>query len=187
MITPRFRFLIFNFLGLEITWGACAYGAINDQEYFGVIVGGIYIFIHFLFTQSRFEDLLTLVVISAVGVTVDVVNTIYGVVAFNTYSELFLIPHWLVVLWMVFALMVPHSLLWLSRNYLLAALLGGILGSFSYWLGHKLGAIILPEPVLTNTMIYFFEWSILFPAALWVTNLALRMRKNRHLSSLDRS
>ena len=182
MLTPRLRFLIFNFLGLQITWAACAYGAINSMGYLGVVVGGLYIFLHFIYTTTRFEDFWTLILVTAIGVIIDSLNAHYGVIEFNSTSVPFLIPYWLIMLWAVFSLMIPHSLYWLSNNYFIAAIAGGIGGAFSYWLGHELGAIILSESLLTSTLIYFLEWSILFPIALLITSNLFRIGKKAQIN-----
>ena len=41
-------FLIFNFLGLQATWAACAYGATHNQPMLGFYVGLAYISTHFI-------------------------------------------------------------------------------------------------------------------------------------------
>ena len=182
MITPRLKFLIFNFLGLQITWAACAYGAINNMQNLGVVVGGLYVLLHFVFTNTHFEDICTLIMVATLGIITDSLNSYYDVIAFNSSSAPLLIPYWLIMLWLVFSLMIPHSLYWLSKNYFVAAIAGGIGGSFSYWLGHKLGAIILSEPLIISTLIYFLEWSILFPVALLITNSLFKLNKKAQLN-----
>ena len=176
MISSRLKFQIFNLLGLEITWAACAYGAIKDMESVGILTGLAYIVIHFILTKTHFEDLFTLIIVSSIGILVDSINAQYNLIFFNSISDPFLIPYWLIILWFVFSLMIPHCLYWLSKNLTIAAIIGGIGGSFSYWLGHKLGALTLADPLLTSVIIYFFQWSILFPVALLVTKSLFRLR-----------
>lgn len=163
-MNKRISFLIFNFLGLEVTWAACAYGAIHNFPLLGAIVGCVYIMIHMILTPNRMLDLLTLTSLTAIGVALDYINMKIGIISFRSIDSNF-IPLWLIILWSVFSLMIPHSLLWLSRRPVIASLLGGISGSFSYWLGHKLGAISLGENFISNSIIYFVEWAIFIPIA----------------------
>ena len=165
-MSKRLGFLIFNFLGLQVTWAACAYGAINSQPLIGAMVGAAYIGLHFLLTHSRRSDLLTLLCLSAIGIALDYINMKFGVITFNSdTASMHFIPVWLVALWAVFSLMIPHSLHWLSKKPLLAVIFGALGGGSSYWLGHKLGAITLGEPLVTSVLIYAVEWAIYMPIA----------------------
>ena len=184
MLSKRTAFLIFNFLGLEVTWAACAYGAINESPKIGVYVGIIYIALHFLFTTNRKVDFLVLLTVGMLGILLDNINSYFGVLAFDhTINSTLLIPYWLVVLWFVFSLMVPHSLFWLSKHLKFSILLGAILGSFSYWLGHKLGALQLAEPISISVVILFLEWAIVFPLALLITKSLFTFTNNLSLQS----
>ncbi|MFK7795314.1 MAG: DUF2878 domain-containing protein [Gammaproteobacteria bacterium] len=165
-LSPHTAFLIFNFLGLQITWAACAYGATNSMPILGVVVGLIYIALHLLLTKVRNQDLLILLTISIIGISVDHINTYLGLMAFtpnNTTHSV--IPLWLIILWMVFSLMLPHSLNWLGKNTALSFLIGGLGGASSYWLGHKLSAISISEPLLLNISILFIEWAVICTVA----------------------
>jgi len=163
-MSKNISFLIFNFLGLQITWAACAYGATHSFALLGAIIGCIYIILHMIFTPNRIVDALTLLSLTMIGVCLDYLNMKLGIISFRS-NEIGFIPVWLIILWGVFSLMIPHSLHWLSSKPILASILGGICGSFSYWLGHKLGAITLSDPLLLNVLIYFIEWTIYIPLA----------------------
>ncbi len=158
-------FLIFNFLGLQITWAACAFGAIQSMPLTGVFVATIYLLLHFLLSPSRNIDIFTMLLLSVTGIAIDYINMRLGVISFNNGSNQQFIPLWLVFLWCVFSLMIPHSIYWLRNKTLLIILFGGIGGSSSYWLGHKLGAIHLSEPLIYSVGIYFFQWAVYLPFA----------------------
>lgn len=163
MKKQRLAFLIFNVLGLQLTWAACAYGAVTSFPLLGAYVGGAYIVLHMMLTPARTQDITIMLVLTSIGVVLDYLNMQLGVISFNNNSQF--IPIWLVFLWCVFSLMIPHSLHWLSNKPKLAILLGGFGGSSSYWMGHKLGAITLNDPMLANVAIYFIQWAIYFPIA----------------------
>ena len=178
MISAKHKFILFNFLGLQFTWAACAYGATNEMTNFGVLVGLLYIFLHFIFTKSRLEDLTIVIIVASLGIALDYFNVHYNVISFNNDSgTFFLLPYWLVTLWIVFSLMIPHSLYWLSKHITIAFVAGAIGGSFSYWLGHELGALSLAEPIAISVAVYFIEWGIIFPASLIITKSFFKQRQ----------
>lgn len=165
-LSTNTAFLIFNFLGLQVTWAACAYGATHSTPNLGVIVGLIYIALHMLLTKTRNQDLLILLAVSTIGISIDHINSYLGLILFMDNNTTFpMIPLWLATLWMVFSLMLPHSLNWLGKNAALAFFLGGFGGASSYWLGHKLGAISLSEPLLLSILILFIEWAVICTVA----------------------
>lgn len=165
-------FLIFNFLGLQVTWAACAYGATHAIPMLGVYIGFSYVILHFIFSDMRIRDLNIMLIIGVLGILTDCILTSINIVSFphldvsNTP-----IPPWLIALWFVFALMVPYSLYWLKKNLIIACIAGAVGGSFSYFLGHKLGALQLTEPLTISLGIYFIIWGIIFPSALKIVEL----------------
>ena len=164
-------FLIFNFLGLQSTWAACAYGATHENPNLGLFVGLSYIFLHFLLSKSRLRDLKIMLVLGVTGLVIDSALTELNIISFTSEADTNLpIPAWLIALWFVFSLMVPYSLYWLSKNLKIAAIAGGIGGCFSYFLGHKLGALNLNEPQWLSTTISFVVWGIYLPFAFLVTD-----------------
>jgi len=160
-------FLIFNFLGLQITWAACAYGATHAMPMLGVYIGFSYVILHFIFSNMRVRDLKIMLIIGVVGLLIDCILAQTNIVSFPHYDTSYLpTPPWLLALWFVFALMVPYSLYWLKKNLKIACIAGAIGGSFSYFLGHKLGALQLTEPLTISLGIYFIIWGTIFPFAL---------------------
>ena len=117
-----------------------------------------------IFTSSRKQDLIFMLCVSAIGIFLDHANAYFGILSFpNSNADFTMIPLWLIVLWLVFSLMIPHSLNWLRNNTWLAFVLGGLGGSSSYWLGHKLGALNLAEPLTFSLTIDLIQWAILLP------------------------
>ncbi len=180
MINKRLKFLIFNFLGLQFTWAACAYGATNDLPLLGVYVGLVYILLHFIIVEERLRDLNIILIIGVLGIFLDYLNTRFNIISFSTYDvSILLIPYWLIVLWLVFSLMIPHSLYWLVNNMRVASIAGAIGGSVSYFIGHKLGALTFSQPASISFIIYFIEWAIFFPLSLQVVKYLPRINLAR--------
>ena len=169
MMSKNLAFLIFNFIGLQATWAACAYGATHAMPLLGVYVGLAYITAHFIFSKLPVRDLKIMLIIGFIGIALDSVFAQLNLLSFPGFTNQYLpIPSWLMALWFVFALMVPHSLFWLRKNLKIASVAGAIGGSLSYFLGHKLGALHFAEPLWKTFMFYFIEWGLLFPIALLI-------------------
>ena len=185
MISNRLKFLIFNILGLQITWAACAYGATHDLPMLGVYVGLVYMALHFIFVEERFRDLNVVLLIGALGIILDYINARFGIVSFSPLNTTFLIlPYWLITLWLVFSLMIPHSLYWLNKHRKVACIAGAVGGSVSYWMGHKMGALTFSQPNSMSFVIYFIEWGIFFPLSLYIVRLLSRVNLTKSQLSL---
>jgi hypothetical protein len=50
-------------------------------------------------------------------------------------------PHWIVVMWGLFATTLNVSLAWLKQKLALAAMLGAVAGPLAYYAGYKLNAL----------------------------------------------
>jgi len=78
-----------------------------------------------------------------------------------------------VMLWMIFAMTLNHSLAWLSQKYYLSILFGAIGGPLAYIAGEKLGAITL---LSSNSIIMLcVGWALITPVLLIIAN---KLNKN---------
>ena len=169
-MNKNLAFLIFNFVGLEITWAACAYGATHENANLGVYVGLGYILLHFILSKFRLRDLKVMLVLGTIGILIDSAISKFNFISFSgILADHIPLPAWLVVLWLVFSLMLPYSLYWLRKKLTIAAIAGAIVGCFSYVLGHHLGALNLSDPLWLSSTMYFIVWGAFFPLALLLT------------------
>lgn len=176
-------FIVFNFIGLQVTWAACAYGATHAMPMLGFYIGLSYVILHFMFSKMRTRDIKIMLIIGVTGIIIDCILTLIEIVSFPLYNTKILpIPFWLMALWFVFALMVPYSLYWLKNNLVIACIAGAIGGSFSYFLGHKLGALSLTDPVIISTSIYFIFWGLFFPITLKIVRHFTRVNLDTKLA-----
>ena len=165
-MSKKTLFILYNFIGFQAVWAACAYGAINGLPLLGVYAAGVYISIHFIFSNSKSLDVIIMLLVAMLGITLDSVNAYLGLISFKEESSI--LPFWLATLWFSFALLLPHSLHWLHKYPLLAILFGGIGGSGTYFIGHQLGAISLSTSLWPSLLAYFIEWAIIIPVAFWL-------------------
>lgn len=99
---------------------------------------------------------------ASLGVLVDQVLSIAGVLSFPGRW----LPAWLVVLWLAFALVLPHISVFLQRLRLYAwSVLGAIGGTLSYQAGAALGAVALGQPLWLSSLVLAVTWAVMLP--LW--------------------
>ena len=72
-----------------------------------------------------------------------------------------LTPIWIVVLWVLFALTLNHSLSWLKGRVVLAAIFGALGGPLAYVAGEKLMAVTIVEP--NTLLILAIGWAFITP------------------------
>jgi len=177
-------FLIFNFIGLQITWAACAYGATHGNSNLGMYIGAAYLILHFSLSRFRLRDLKIMLILGAFGIFIDSILSHLNIISFTEIpAKILPLPAWLIALWLVFSLMVPYSLYWLRKNLFVAAMAGAIGGCFSYFLGHKLGALNLGDPLWLSSAVYFIFWGAFFPVALLVTQYFTNKEQSSQLKN----
>tara|TARA_B110000977_G_scaffold43147_1_gene58417 strand:+ start:29605 stop:30144 length:540 start_codon:yes stop_codon:yes gene_type:complete len=157
-------FFVFNFIGLQLVWAACAYGAVEQDASLGVIAAIIYLALHFSFSPHASVDFIILVGVTSIGLLLDSLNQTFEVVSFYASNASFLaIPYWLLTLWMVFAVSLPHSLYWLHRKPLIAMLAGAFGSISSYYAGSRFDALSFAEPLWQSLLVFSLEWALLLP------------------------
>ena len=79
-----------------------------------------------------------------------------------------LAPYWMVALWGLLAIALNVTMRWMKGRYLLAALLGAVVGPASFVSGVKLGGaqFIAMTPALVTMAC---TWALLMPALVWLS------------------
>jgi hypothetical protein len=77
-----------------------------------------------------------------------------------------LAPLWITALWGGFAATLNHSLGWMRRKKVLAAILAGLMSPFSYHGAGKLGVVEFAKPLWWPTFWLGLSWCLLIPALL---------------------
>ncbi|MDN3640970.1 DUF2878 domain-containing protein [Simiduia curdlanivorans] len=100
--------------------------------------------------------------VTGIGVAVDLLWFSQGLMLYEGARHF---PHWLIPLWLAFATTLPHSLSWLAKSKMLAAVFGALFGPLSYWAGAQFTEVSIPNPVLWALALGFF-WALALPAFL---------------------
>ena len=79
-------------------------------------------------------------------------------------------PYWMLALWINLAAILRTALDWLSGRFVMAALLGGIIGPPSYLAGEHLGALHLGESLYLTIACVAVEWALAMPLLIWISD-----------------
>ncbi|MDX5152261.1 MAG: DUF2878 domain-containing protein, partial [Acidiferrobacterales bacterium] len=71
-------------------------------------------------------------------------------------------PHWIVVMWMLFATTINVSLHWLRNRAWLAALTGSVSGPLAFYAGHRLGGVEFAQPAIAM-IVLAVGWAMFVP------------------------
>ncbi|MDH3311252.1 MAG: DUF2878 domain-containing protein [Gammaproteobacteria bacterium] len=158
-----------NFILFQAGWFACVLGAANGQPLAGTGIALTIVLLHVLRSARPRVEVALVLLVAAIGTVWDSGVMLLGVLNY-TSGLLFpyVVPPWMIALWMVFATTLNISLRWLKTRPLLAALLGATGGPAAYYAGHALGAVGMPE-VVTAVSVQGLGWGILVPLLVWLS------------------
>jgi hypothetical protein len=131
-----------NFIAFQIGWFACVLGAAYHMPSMGTGVALTIVVLHLAYATDPLAELKLVLAAAGIGLVVDPTLVLAGLLAF-TSGTLFdgAVAHWMVALWMLFAITLNVSLRWLKGRPMLAVVFGGIGGPLAYLAGEKLGAL----------------------------------------------
>lgn len=157
-------FSLFNFAWFQAIWWLAI---LFQYKYFWLIV--VLIAGHFLLSKSKIDDLKCALVGIIASCAVDYPLTRLGVLEFNDGSG-FIVPLWLVCIWLAFTCTITRSLSFMRYKYALGAGLAAVSGTMNYIAGARLGAVTLPFDILTSAAYIGVFWACAFPAINFIIN-----------------
>ena len=111
---------------------------------------------------SRFMPIIALTFIS--GLVMDSLLTVVGVFVFPLLSPLGLLPSWLILLWLSFAMTLPRGFLFLSRwHWLAQSGIGVTAGCAGYFAGYLLNAVTFGFSLVITLGIVAVLWAAFVP------------------------
>ena len=134
--------ILINFVAFQVGWFACVLGAANHVPLMGTGVALTIVVLHLAYATDPLIELKLVLAAAGIGIILDPTLAYAGFIAFAS-GTLFdgIAAHWMVALWMVFAITLNVSLRWLKERPMVAVLLGGVGGPIAYLAGEKLGAV----------------------------------------------
>jgi len=166
---------IVNYLGLQLGWLACAWGAANGLPWLGPLVVAVHLGIHLYWSAERRREAVFIVIVTLLGLVVDSLQKVSGLVVYAAdFPALpWLAPPWIVAMWTLFATAINSSLKWLDGRYGLAAILGAVFGPLSYRAGAALGAASFSYSEGLSLAVLALIWAAVMPALVWINARSL--------------
>jgi len=165
-----------NFIAFQLVWFAAVGGASYGHAWAGPLAFVLFAVAHLVITPRVNGDLRLMLVAIVLGTLADSLMAASGLAVYAApVPSAQLAPIWIIALWAGFALTLNHSLAWMTRRPLLAALLGATLGPLSYLgAGRVWGAVSFAEPMLRSLFVLGVCWLV---ALLVLCHLAVRWRR----------
>ena len=134
--------VVVNFMAFQLGWFACVLGAAHYMPLMGTGIALTIIVLHLAYATDPLAELKLVLAAAGIGIVLDPTLALAGFIGFAS-GTLFngVAAHWMVALWMLFAITLNASLRWLKDRPMLAAIFGGVGGPLAYLGGEKLGAL----------------------------------------------
>lgn len=167
-------FKIINFVLFQAAWFVCVLGASYNHTYLAFTLSLIILLLHFAIIKNRMLELKLIIIAGLIGLLFDGALLNFDLIIYNDPGLPYpFTPIWIVMLWMIFAMTLNHSLAWLSQKIYISILFGAMGGPLAYIAGEKLGAITL---LSTNSIITLsIGWALITPILLTIAN---KLNKN---------
>jgi hypothetical protein len=160
--------LIVNFLLFQLGWFASVLGAARESPWLGVGVVVVVVVVH-LALRATPRELALIATSAGMGLAMDSFLVNAGLVHYRSPTPVaWLAPVWIVAMWANFAITLRHSLAWLERRCVLAAILGAVFGPLAYWGASRLGAAEMARPVVASAVLALI-WGAGLPALFWIS------------------
>ena len=160
---------LLNIACFQLGWFACVLGAAQSMPWIGPLVAVPVIALHLYQADNSRLEIVLMLIAAFVGSLFDQSLLSLGLIKFTSGSmHGYLLPLWMVTLWLLFATTLNVSLRWMRGRPVVAVLFGVVGGPLAYMGGVKLGAMqfLQPTPLLIALAI---GWGIFMPALLWLS------------------
>ncbi len=143
-----------NFALFQIAWALAVF--LQDKAVFGLT---LIAYLSWRISPTKWNDLKIITACSLTGILVD--NVLFWLGIFE-FPSVYIIPAWLILLWVNFTLTLNHSLRWLVNIPKIgAAGLGAVFGTLSYCAGFHFGAVVFPHSLVFTIAILIPLWALL--------------------------
>ena len=153
---------IINFCLFQVGWFVCILGAAWNYTYVAIIISIGILFLHLYLTDKNANDIKLSAIAATIGFSFDGIMQFNNMIIYNNPGVPYpFTPIWIVILWILFAITLNHSLAWLKGRTALAMLFGLMGGPLVYLAGEKLMAVTIANP---NTLIVLaIGWAFITP------------------------
>ncbi|HSH98923.1 MAG: DUF2878 domain-containing protein [Methylophilaceae bacterium] len=158
--------VLINVVCFQISWFACVLGAAHGMPWLGPIVTLPVAALHLYKAQSKQTELTLMLLTVVFGSLFDQSILVAGLIQYPaTNWPSYLLPIWMVALWLGFSTALNVSLRWMRQHMVIASLFGLIGGPLAYISAQKLGAMQLVE-FNTLMIVLGIGWAVIVPSLL---------------------
>lgn len=162
------RWLLVNLAAFQIVWWSAVLGAAHGLPWAGPLtaLGACALHVRRIAPETRSAELTMLAYALCFGLACDATLMAFGLIRYAPGLGIGpdrLAPAWMAALWPTFATTLNHSLGWLRRHPLCAALFGALAGPLAYGGGVVLGAAGWPRGALAGMTAIAALWAVTLP------------------------
>jgi hypothetical protein len=158
---------LINFVLFQLGWFACILGAAHGYVTMAVLFCLAVAAFHLWQSREPMQEGMLLLKILALGIGADTLLLQTGSLVFESKGLLpGLSPIWMWSLWVILGCTLNESMSWLRGRYVLAAVLGAVVGPLSYLAGVKLGAASWGNETQAIVLLGLI-WAIAMPLLFW--------------------
>ncbi|WJG09606.1 DUF2878 domain-containing protein [Aliiglaciecola sp. LCG003] len=125
--------------------------------------------VHLFYSASLKSELFLLSAVTVLGVIIDTVFMHLGVFQFDNAVNI--IPFWLAMIWLAFAMTVNGYLKPMQEYKILQYLVGAIFPPLSYFAGMKFGVVSFGYSSEQTLLILSITWACLLPSLFYINRL----------------
>jgi hypothetical protein len=145
-----------NSILFNVAWLGCV--LIGDKFSFFVLTWCIF---HLLYSHCVKSELSLIAFVTLLGVSIDTGLMHIGVFEFEGHTNI--IPFWLIMIWVSFAMTLNGYLQPLYKSILLQCLVGAIFPPLSYLAGASFGAVSFSYTSIQTVLVISALWAVLLP------------------------
>lgn len=156
--------LIRNFLLFQIGWFACVLGGAYQLPLLGSAIAVFIIALHLWLASDAMAELKLLLISLIIGLLFESLMVTLKLAHYDNGILLAgMAPHWMILMWPLFATTLNVSMSWMKNlTPLLISLLGAVLAPFAYFAGAGMQAVVFDDMLLSLSMIAL-GWALLLP------------------------
>ena len=168
--------IILNVIGFYVCWWMTIFGAISETYFIGPLLTLVFVILHlYKITNHRKEDIF-LVISFFLGLFIESLLLNCGIIIHKgVFVKFNLAPLWAVSLWVCFASTLLHSFKWLSKQYLISALLGILSAPMIYFSMESLGVISFEIDKVYIALFVSVLWGLFMPLFIYISDKILEL------------
>lgn len=172
---------IANALGYQAVWFVTLFSASKGHFWFGFFSSLVFSGLMLFFGGNAKKDCQIVLIGLILGVSIDSVFAASGWIEYSqAWPSINIVPLWIIALWLSFSFTLNHSMSFLRKNYLMAAVFGFIGGPLAYWCADRIFDVISYGTSTGLVMLALGVcWGLVIPAIFYIDK-RISIQDNSH-------